>query len=231
MAGGLRNGQIVVWDVASGTKLREWTAHQVLTNPAIPRMGVRVLRYQSDGKTLISTGVDDVVRWWNSDNGLVLRELPVKNADTWERGLAIDDTCRWAAVTRTNGVELMALLADVGIGGVIGVPGRVGECRLHADQLMPVVEVVFSDLDQRVAALRAVERFDGEEVEDAGVGVCAQSVGEQRMDLRFTGLVATGERVRDGAVGLPSCRRVRGRLLIVHEPSARLARPASRALT
>ena len=52
-------GSILLWEVATGKRLRRWQAHQQL---------VTALGWSADGKILVSAGVDTTILVWNLNN-------------------------------------------------------------------------------------------------------------------------------------------------------------------
>ena len=72
---------------------------------------------------------------------------------------------------------------------MIGVPRRVREGRLHADELMPVVEVVFSDFSERIAALLSVVRFDREDIQHSRRPEFFVTLWKDDVNLGLSGLV------------------------------------------
>ena len=57
---GSQDSTIGVWDVATGTKVRSWSAHQ---------SGVICFDLSADGKTLVSGGYDKTIRLWDVASG------------------------------------------------------------------------------------------------------------------------------------------------------------------
>lgn len=70
----LANGRSAIsfWDVKTGRKV---SPHISGHPPAINRAGLQGLAYTPDGKTLISTGADGAIRFWNPSTGDEIREI------------------------------------------------------------------------------------------------------------------------------------------------------------
>jgi eukaryotic-like serine/threonine-protein kinase len=69
------NGQIDLWDLASGSRVRSWPAHQP---EPFARVAFEAVRFSPDGRWLVSSGAwdtDRAVRVWNPNTGGRIAEL------------------------------------------------------------------------------------------------------------------------------------------------------------
>lgn len=75
------NGEISVWDVASGTKRRDVAAH---------KEGVYAAVLSTDGKHLITAGGDSLIKIWDSDSLKVLRTIDGHRNEVFAVAIAPD---------------------------------------------------------------------------------------------------------------------------------------------
>jgi WD40 repeat protein len=92
---------IVLWDVASGRKVRELTGHR---DGDVPHLrGVHVLAISPDGKQLLSAGADKTIRLWDVERGREIRQLAYPENDVTALALSPDGKI---AVASGNIVQL-----------------------------------------------------------------------------------------------------------------------------
>ena len=82
---------------------------------------------------------------------------------------------------RQDGVQEIALLADMGVGRVIGVPGHRVERRGHADQAVPIVHVRPPGLQDAAAPRPARTLIHGKDIEDRVSAFGLHPVGQQHL--------------------------------------------------
>lgn len=69
------NNDIWIWDLASGKRLKHWTAH---TGPVVPGSAPPIIAvaFSPDGKLLASSGTDQKIRLWDTSGWQCVRSLP-----------------------------------------------------------------------------------------------------------------------------------------------------------
>jgi WD40 repeat protein len=70
VAGAWQNGALKVWDVSTGKMERSLEGHAG---------GVKDVTFSPDGKTIVSSGNDDTLRFWDAESGREIRTLKVKS--------------------------------------------------------------------------------------------------------------------------------------------------------
>lgn len=98
------NGKIHLLEAATGKKLRETTGHQY---------GVTDLRFTVDGRYLLSSGRDTVVRVWQATDGKMIKEIGKPRGGQfkdWIHALALTVDERWlAAADMAGAVQVWSL--------------------------------------------------------------------------------------------------------------------------
>jgi RNA polymerase sigma factor (sigma-70 family) len=94
-----------LWDAASGKVIRKMTcdAYEIVAGERVP---FRDLTFTPDGKTLIASGPDHSVRFWDVDSGKELRRLPL---DGMPDSLTLSKDGQKLAVVMGNGAAICIL--------------------------------------------------------------------------------------------------------------------------
>jgi COMPASS component SWD3 len=66
LVSGARDGKIILWNLQTGERLREWLAD---------REGVETIEIDRDGKMLVSGGIDRQIKVWSYPDGKLLQEI------------------------------------------------------------------------------------------------------------------------------------------------------------
>lgn len=74
VAGGARNGDIYIWDIADGTLLKSFKAH-IIDIGGSWLDGVKSLEFSPESNLLISVGYDNFTKLWNANTGVLLKEI------------------------------------------------------------------------------------------------------------------------------------------------------------
>src|SRR5262249_54457207 len=138
-AGGMRPGEVILWDAATGAPTRTLRGHKNV---------VTALVFSPDGRQIASASPRESVRVWEAASGRLLRVLP----EGWSVAFSPDG--KWLATGNSKEtVQVWDLTADP---GAEPVPQAtfVGGCNGH------VLGVAFSPDSRRLAG--AISRGPGE---------------------------------------------------------------------
>lgn len=121
LVSGARDGKVILWNLQTGERLREWLAD---------KEGVETIAIASDGKTLVSGGIDGQIKVWSYPKGKLLHEISGHSAPISKVIIVAEPTTNRQLIISTSDdrtIRIWDLSTHRSVGTLDGITGYAAD--------------------------------------------------------------------------------------------------------